>query len=296
MLHWYISTHAPRTGSDGNGVELENDAEKISTHAPRTGSDEACLCLLRNLFAFQPTLPARGATNQAGLATRDGRISTHAPRTGSDKTRLAFHRALPKTISTHAPRTGSDRISAGLLSSPQDFNPRSPHGERPDLEMDGSKILFISTHAPRTGSDECQPDCHAGCVRFQPTLPARGATTERLMCAPIYCDFNPRSPHGERPTKRKKRAFSNRISTHAPRTGSDANTHAAGRDAAISTHAPRTGSDALQSISVNTPEISTHAPRTGSDVSPKSRCTECADFNPRSPHGERPDLWRCWTS
>ena len=57
------------------------------------------------------------------------------------------------------------------------------------------------------------------------------------------------------------------ISTHAPRTGSDAD---AGLDAAalheISTHAPRTGSDPERAATLKTYGISTHAPRTGSDV------------------------------
>ena len=34
---------------------------------------------------FQPTLPARGATDFAATHSRQGDISTHAPRTGSDE-------------------------------------------------------------------------------------------------------------------------------------------------------------------------------------------------------------------
>ena len=57
----------------------------------------------------------------------------------------------------------------------------------------------------------------------------------------------------------------------------------------ISIHAPRTGSDALKPGSlVKLNGISIHAPRTGSDGGGgKSRCDH-RDFNPRSPHGERP--------
>ena len=57
-----------------------------------------------------------------------------------------------------------------------DFNPRSPHGERP-----------------------------------------RG-DNQRAAAAG---DFNPRSPHGERPAIRKTRRRPVLISIHAPRTGSD---------------------------------------------------------------------------
>ena len=62
-----ISTHAPRTGSDRRN-RLHRPVQRISTHAPRTGSDQA---LNRGLFSekeFQPTLPARGATED-GMMT-----------------------------------------------------------------------------------------------------------------------------------------------------------------------------------------------------------------------------------
>ena len=34
-----ISTHAPRTGSDGYAGRVQRRKRTISTHAPRTGSD-----------------------------------------------------------------------------------------------------------------------------------------------------------------------------------------------------------------------------------------------------------------
>ena len=150
-------------------------AHIISTHAPRTGSD-----LLR-----------RGSSCLH-------HISTHAPRTGSDA--LCCVGGDATDISTHAPRTGSDWRKA----------------PRPEAKE------IISTHAPRTGSDET---AHIGInvnTPFQPTLPARGATAptfdERVAtifqptlpargatcfvpdsCTPASY-FNPRSPHGERPS------------------------------------------------------------------------------------------------
>ena len=56
-----------------------------------------------------------------------------------------------------------------------DFNPRSPHGERP-----GFKALNVSKFI------------------FQPTLPARGATGLAKFAPGFVFHFNPRSPHGER--------------------------------------------------------------------------------------------------
>ena len=56
----------------------------ISTHAPRTGSDGALKpgSLVKQ---FQPTLPARGATGEQYATVSYVDISTHAPRTGSDR-------------------------------------------------------------------------------------------------------------------------------------------------------------------------------------------------------------------
>ena len=102
-------------------------------------------------------------------------ISTHAPRTGSDNIFFSLV-CIAEEISTHAPRTGSDMypnlcIEYGFgfqptlpargatrdlpffIRSSQDFNPRSPHGER-RADRDAPVLMEgISTHAPRTGSD-----------------------------------------------------------------------------------------------------------------------------------------------
>ena len=83
-------------------------------------------------------------------------------------------------------------------------------------------------------------------------------------------DFNPRSPHGERRNAPKRPIRASRISTHAPRTGSDPD---------------------IDVVLASQP-ISTHAPRTGSDETDKPIQMELAHFNPRSPHGERPGRWR----
>ena len=145
--------------------------------------------------------------------------------------------------------------------------------------------------------------------RFQPTLPARGATSSTQYSKPCFWYFNPRSPHGERhfngfctglypfdfnprsPHGERRHQLPvflpQTISTHAPRTGSDRAEHVAKALGLISTHAPRTGSDAGRGHIAEPLPISTHAPRTGSDPAGEHlpRCN--AYFNPRSPHGER---------
>ena len=168
-------------------------------------------------------------------------------------------------ISIHAPRTGSDLCISETNSFGKYFNPRSPHGER----------------------RRCSPCCPAS-IRFQSTLPARGATLFRAL----------RRAHIV-------------ISIHAPRTGSDGIVMPQGRmrggfqstlpargatgpcrraiiRRVISIHAPRTGSDPPDAGKGRNGHISIHAPRTGSDQSRQPEPPAASNFNPRSPHGERP--------
>ena len=78
---------------------------------------------------FQSTLPARGATDGVKKLTYSPEISIHAPREGSDVAVL-----YAGTAYGH-------------------FNPRSPRGERPDLQPSKTAAQLISIHAPREGSD-----------------------------------------------------------------------------------------------------------------------------------------------
>ena len=174
----------------------------------------------------------------------------------------------------------------------QHFNPRSPHGERRVDPAYYGYVDGISTHAPRTGSD-----------------------LKAIIRKTVVSHFNPRSPHGERLDNIDDPDALANISTHAPRTGSDlAETLKAEYNPIISTHAPRTGSDdacraagcvhapfqptlparGATACSASSPAnvniISTHAPRTGSDIQRPTASTTATDFNPRSPHGERPEF------
>ena len=131
------------------------------------------------MVVFQSTLPARGATYRVA----DERYS--------------------EEISIHAPRTGSDCAGRNGRTEQQDFNPRSPHGERP------------GPHSTNKNA-----------ISFQSTLPARGATPPK---------------HGSTRIPG--------ISIHAPRTGSDRDwKRGAENPERISIHAPRTGSDDISAI------------------------------------------------
>ena len=145
-----ISIHAPRTGSDGTihrCVFVQTHFNPRSPHGERRDYANDIVFQL----IFQSTLPARGATRCRRQCRRSRGISIHAPRTGSDRTQLCY------------------------LYPTQNFNPRSPHGERHDR-------------------------LHRGRSRepFQSTLPARGATAPASGRGRRCSDFNPRSPHGER--------------------------------------------------------------------------------------------------
>ena len=126
-------------------------------------------------------------------------------------------------------------------------------------------------------------------MRFQSTLPARGATRLTRIRRSACTYFNPRSPHGER-HKEGVSFEMNHISIHAPRTGSDQTNALA--DSFLPFHFnPRSPHGERLSPPLAFPPalryISIHAPRTGSDATPPFAGRNAPYFNPRSPHGER---------
>ena len=147
----------------------------------------------------------------------------------------------------------------------------------------------ISTHAPRTGSDSFVANDYAAVALFQPTLPARGATTKvrypwtelsisthaprtgsdryYVEGGRIIYDFNPRSPHGERRWHNKTSGNANIFQPTLPARGA---TPSGSREPAGRKHFnPRSphGERLVECVSsANAHQISTHAPRTGSDI------------------------------
>ena len=209
-----ISTHAPRTGSDSGSATVTVTTGKISTHAPRTGSDNLMRQSHNLQRLFQPTLPARGATGASGEGCKQKSISTHAPRTGSDMIAGAALYSVSQ-ISTHAPRTGSDykmlrrqeRINNFNPRSPhgerhgvcagrcvgQHFNPRSPHGERRPRRCMRRKCRYFNPRSPH-GERQAQIQPLLRLARFQPTLPARGATVIIGEHKSMMLSFQPTLP------------------------------------------------------------------------------------------------------
>ena len=125
---------------------------------------------------FQPTLPARGATcPYCGTEMQCDSISTHAPRTGSD----ANSRRMNLSTTDFNPRSphGERRTAYGSLLRGCNFNPRSPHGERRDLHpRRRNDRRHFNPRSPHGERHIVQSLC-VDEGKFQPTLPARGATS-----------------------------------------------------------------------------------------------------------------------
>ena len=146
---------------------------------------------------FQFTLPVGGATSLIVSQFARRKISIHAPRGGSD----GLAKVPIKKQEDFNPRSpwGERHDHRPYPHGHRDFNPRSPWGERRG-SCNISKIeLLISIHAPRGGSDSkrCWL-CDVDCGLFQSTLPVGGATPPAGKQKVPMGDFNPRSPWGER--------------------------------------------------------------------------------------------------
>ena len=132
----------------------------------------------------------------------------------------------------------------------------------------GGELLYasISIHAPRGGSDNIPP-----------------------AARPPGLDFNPRSPWGERP-KSSARSGSERIfQSTLPVGGATEHLNICRATWAISIHAPRGGSDiARLECGQSDMGFQSTLPVGGERPAPPSRrASASADFNPRSPWGER---------
>ncbi len=120
------------------------------------------------------------------------------------------------------PARGATWLMVSIVAVVSDFNPRSPHGERPAslAALIKAEREFQST-LPARGATVSYSAHSFAISTFQSTLPARGATDTPDSAKMYPADFNPRSPHGERQTVLMQRRVVFEISIHAPRTGSD---------------------------------------------------------------------------
>ena len=303
-----ISIHAPRMGSDCK-LPGSGGACTISIHAPRMGSDYCGItCTSRRAYfnprspdgerlikklepaslgKFQSTLPGWGATFGGAAGAFHGHISIHAPRMGSDWNARAGNCTPPRFQST-LPGWGATRRPFRSVWR-RNFNPRSPDGERQDAVDATTAEQSISIHAPRMGSDAPFEHLH-GRRSISIHAPRMGSDFPMSTISSIVCDFNPRSPDGERPAYRMRfEVHPNDFNPRSPdgeRPSSsslvpvlwDFNPRSPDGERladplarlafrGISIHAPRMGSDPAHPVAVREPRvISIHAPRMGSDA------------------------------
>ena len=148
-----------------------------------------------------------------------------------------------------------------------DFNPRSPCGERHPILADLRLPVEISIHAPLAGSDSASrcswrtafyfnPRSPCGerrvavllgmsSMRFQSTLPLRGATDCRRLRPRTRRHFNPRSPCGERPFCSKLTPTKTNFNPRSPCGERPEAADMGRRRGEISIHAPLAGSDSF---------------------------------------------------
>ena len=212
----------------------------ISIHAPRVGSDNRGQHSLQAYKHFNPRSPCGERLCRGNKFTQTLNISIHAPRVGSDAEEIAealnykvFQSTLPvwgatgiksasadrSPISIHAPRVGSDDLQAFLGDGFQDFNPRSPCGERLVPFWINGLLPNFNPRSP-CGERRMRTSPNGRWSIFQSTLPVWGATIivspfqgeriisihaprvgsdpEERFCPWYWFYFNPRSPGGER--------------------------------------------------------------------------------------------------
>ena len=168
-----ISIHAPRTGSDLSRNAFWICAKNFNPRSPhgerQTGSENH----LRDT-TFQSTLPARGATGaNVGNMRTSKKFQSTLPARGATAS-CSAESCLPRYFNPRSPHgERPQNQAAGLRLG--NFNPRSPHGER----LTGSRYFSFSAYFnPRSPHGERLRSENNVNIRvlFQSTLPARGAT------------------------------------------------------------------------------------------------------------------------
>ena len=131
-------------------------------------------------------------------------------------------------------------------------------------------VSGISIHAPRAGSDPPPGARGSRWCNFNPCSPCGERPSKTPLTAPRW-NFNPCSPCGERPT-----IFS----------------QAALQFPEFQSMLPVRGATGAAPLQPGRADISIHAPRAGSDQHIGGLFVQDTDFNPCSPCGERP--WVVW--
>ena len=191
----------------------------ISIHAPRMGSDYPITITPLGISAFQSTLPGWGATICSLSRSMTVLFQSTLPGWGATRRRQQTV-TLRQNFNPRSPDGERLQPVRRYLKAWLNFNPRSPDGERPDRSQDRLHLWQISIHAPRMGSDR--------------------PPSQRLTPIP---HFNPRSPDGERPTVVYETLALQLFQSTLPGWGATTVVLIGRPFVVISIHAPRMGSD-----------------------------------------------------
>ena len=192
---------------------------------------------------------------------------------------LSFQSTLPAWGETYA--------GAHCHPDRGDFNPLSPHGERP-LAHRCPQTPAISIHSPRMGRDTITAALRPLPSPFQSTLPAWGETHDFQSCGSnsLISIHSPRM--GRDPDKLYPVYQRQQFQSTLPAWGETtiANTASLAKKRFQST-LPAWGETKGMYTSNSCEWISIHSPRMGRDAELQPARLWPDDFNPLSPHGER---------
>ena len=196
------------------------------------------------------------------------------------------------------------------IATGQNFDPRSPHGERRPACAYHCPVWHFDPRSPH-GERRYHLQYHHHIRLFRSTLSSRRATAVIWILSKMAQHFDPRSPHGERLQFLFLLLLFFLISIHAlltesdcmPKKKTDPDTHFDPRSPHgerlfhlmiwilisifRSTLSSRRATDATPEI-IQFVMISIHALLTESDGKRRATKEESKNFDPRSPHGERP--------
>ena len=147
-----IQSTLPVRGATRPGPPDTGHEKNYNPRSPCGERPSADACTGRGGHDFNPRSPCGERHRILVALPSDVEISIHAPRAGSDPSTSNIF--VDRAISIHAPRAGSD------LAACQNHAAFAP----------------ISIHAPRAGSDTQRSRSLHRQLRFQSTLPVRGAT------------------------------------------------------------------------------------------------------------------------
>ena len=191
-------------------------------------------------MSFNPRSPCGERPGRVLRHLQRREVSTHAPLAGSDV--LHRGRACRVGVSTHAPLAGSDAAVPSVPSCSASFQPTLPLRGATCHQCGRCDYQYVSTHAPLAGSDTA-PVLRRRTGRVSTHAPLAGSDKASATSSQDFASFNPRSPCGERPWRKRPGAQRSRFQPTLPLRGATK----------------------INSILVQTKEVSTHAPLAGSD-------------------------------